>query len=90
MVDVKTLEFDAMVIGGILRIPSELSGQLSVDQIVHVIITPTGAAASADERRRALLETAGAWADDPSIPAIFEEIDRERHADRGRDVDPML
>lgn len=87
----KTVEFDTTVMqGGTLRIPSELSAQLPPDQPVHVIVIASGRDTSADARRQALLESAGAWADDDSIPGIFEEIERERHADRGRDVDPLL
>ena len=29
----------------------------------------------------------GSWKDDPEIEEIFAEIDRERHAYRGRDID---
>lgn len=87
----KTVEFDTTVMqGGTLRIPSELLAQLPPDQPVHVIVIPSGRDASTDARRQALLEPEGAWADDDSIPGIFEEIERERHADRGRDIDPLL
>ena len=32
-----------------------------------------------DERRRAIAATAGSWADDPSLEAVFTEIARRRH-----------
>jgi hypothetical protein len=39
-----------------------------------------------DELRRRILDLSGAWKDDPSIPAIFEEIARERRAHRERET----
>ena len=41
---------------------------------------------SDDERRRRILDLCGAWKNDPSIPAIFDEIAQERHAHRGREI----
>lgn len=40
-----------------------------------------------DVARRAVLGTSGAWAGDPSIEAVFEDIERERSLDLPRDVD---
>lgn len=39
-----------------------------------------------EERRHRVLDLSGAWKDDPSIGAIFEEIARERRTHRGREV----
>ena len=39
------------------------------------------------DRWQQLQQVAGAWQDDSEIDGIFAEIDRERHAYRGRDID---
>jgi hypothetical protein len=41
---------------------------------------------SLERKREIVHELSGVWADDPSIPAIFDEILRERHASRPRQV----
>lgn len=39
------------------------------------------------EEKRSLAENfCGAWADDPSIDSIFEEIERKRHRYSGREI----
>lgn len=40
-----------------------------------------------EEKRRLAANLCGAWADDPSIDSIFEEIEKERHKYPGREVD---
>lgn len=40
-----------------------------------------------EEKRKLVDKFCGAWADDPSINKVFEEIDRERHQDFPREVD---
>ena len=85
----KPVEFNTRVLpGGTLIIPSELAAQLSPDQHVHVTLVP--AERDPEAVRRGIASTFGAWKDDPSIGEIFEQIDRERHADQGRDIDPLL
>ena len=42
---------------------------------------------NAKDRWQQLQQVAGAWQDDLEIDEIFAEIDRERHAYRGRDID---
>jgi hypothetical protein len=42
---------------------------------------------SAVDQWQRLQQVAGAWKDDPEIEEVFAEIDREGHADRGRDID---
>ena len=82
----KPVEFDTKVLpGGTLRIPSDLATQLPTDQQVHVTVVP--AERDPEAVRRGIASTFGAWKDDPSINEIFEEIDRERHADLGREVE---
>ena len=45
---------------------------------------------SKTDRWQQLQQVAGAWQDDSEIDEIFAEIDRERHAYRGRDIDFSL
>ena len=42
---------------------------------------------SKEEKRRLAESLCGAWADDPSIDSIFEEIEKERHNYPGRRLD---
>jgi len=51
---------------------------------VRVDIDP--APVSLEEFRRRIDEACGAWADDDSIDAIFQEILESRHRSRPRDV----
>ncbi len=39
------------------------------------------------EQWQQLQQVIGAWKDDLEIDEIFTEIDRERHVNRGRDID---
>lgn len=41
---------------------------------------------SGDERRSEIVYLCGAWKNDPSISAIFEEIAQERRTHRGRET----
>ena len=82
----KPVEFDTRVLpGGTLRIPPELAEQISTDQQVHVTVAP--AERDPEIVRRGIASTFGAWKADPSTLSIFDEIDRERHADLGREVE---
>jgi len=38
------------------------------------------------ERQRRIDSALGGWKDDPDLDSIFVEIDRERHAYRGRQI----
>lgn len=38
------------------------------------------------DKLRILADLAGSWASDPSIIEIFDEIEKERHSDTGREV----
>jgi hypothetical protein len=40
-----------------------------------------------EERQKRINSALGGWKDDPSLDEIFAQIDRERHADRGRQID---
>ena len=48
---------------------------------------PNRALTNKIDRWQQLQQVAGAWQDDSEIDGIFAEIDRERHAYRGRDID---
>jgi hypothetical protein len=39
------------------------------------------------ERQRRINSALGGWKDDPNLDSIFADIDRERHAYRGRQLD---
>lgn len=39
-----------------------------------------------EEKRSLAKNLCGAWADDPSIDSIFEEIEKERHKYPGREI----
>ncbi|MCY7275043.1 MAG: hypothetical protein LH702_15240 [Phormidesmis sp. CAN_BIN44] len=39
------------------------------------------------ERQMRIDSALGGWKNDPNLDNIFAEIDRERHADRGRQID---
>ncbi|PSB09812.1 hypothetical protein C7B62_11715 [Pleurocapsa sp. CCALA 161] len=53
---------------------------------VTVEISDRSLSSAADQWQR-LQQVAGAWQDDSEIDEVFAEIDRERHAYRGRDID---
>jgi len=53
----------------------------------RVSITISPRELTLDEKRKIADELCGAWADDPSIPGIFEEIFRDRRKSIGRDID---
>lgn len=40
-----------------------------------------------EERQKRIDSVLGGWKNDPNLDNIFAEIDRERHADRGRQID---
>jgi len=40
-----------------------------------------------EERQKRINESLGAWKDQPNLDAIFVQIDQERHAYRGRQID---
>jgi hypothetical protein len=38
------------------------------------------------DKQQIISELAGSWASDSTIPNIFEEIEKERHKNKGREV----
>ncbi|MBR8839355.1 MAG: hypothetical protein DSM106950_36470 [Stigonema ocellatum SAG 48.90 = DSM 106950] len=42
-----------------------------------------------EERLAKLNQLFGAWKDQPELMEIFAEIDKDRHADRGRSIDSI-
>ncbi len=68
----------------------DLAEQVGAHELVHVVLQTTERflpARTDEEQAQAMMATFGACRDDPSLSAIFEEIDRKRHADMGREVD---
>jgi hypothetical protein len=81
---VKPVEFNAKVSPDrTVRIPSELAHEIPADSTVHVALTPVNQHQS---RLDALAQTFGSCKDD-SLADIFEQIENDRHADTGRDID---
>lgn len=52
----------------------------------EVSVTITQRELSLEEKRKLIDRLCGAWADDPTIPGVFEEILRERQSAASRDV----
>jgi len=85
----KQVEFDTKISGEkTIQIPSQLAEQVGTHQMVHVVVSvpdDDGEQSRANGKVSALMATFGSCKDG-SLAAIFEEIDRKRHADRGRQV----
>ena len=80
----KPVEFNAKISPDrTVRIPSELARELPTDATVHVALTPLDQHQS---RLEVLANTFGSCKDD-SLTEIFQQIDIDRHADTGRDID---
>jgi len=86
----KQVEFDSEISGEkTIQIPSQLADQVGAHQLVHVVVSVPddgGEQLRANGKVSALMATFGSCKDE-SLTAIFEEIDRKRHADRGRQID---
>jgi len=65
----------------------ELDHPLDLPEGSKVSVTIEQPELSLDEKRQAIRRATGAWADDPTIKAVFEEIERERAAERPREID---
>lgn len=66
----------------------QLSEEVTAPDGTEVMIEiPDRSFSNQTEQWQQLQQVIGAWKDDPEIEEIFAEIDRERHADRGRDID---
>ena len=80
----KPVEFNAKVSSDCtLRIPKDLAEEIPPESTVHVALTPVNQHQS---RLETLKGTFGSCKDD-SLDKIFQEIDRNRHTDMGRDID---
>ena len=44
---------------------------------------------SLEERQNRIKQVLGVWQNNTEIDAIFAEIDRDRHSDRGRQIDSL-
>jgi hypothetical protein len=86
----RTFEFDAEISEErTLKIPQELAKQVDSHQVVHVILHIGDGKEEPkppDEKAAAVMATFGACKDDGSLVEIFKEIDKERHAYLGREV----
>jgi hypothetical protein len=66
------------------RIELEREPELPTGSVVLVQIQPKPL--TLEEKRRLADALCGAWADDPSIPSVFEEIERQRMVTVPREV----
>lgn len=78
-----------MKVKGIIRDNTvQLSEAITIPDGTEVTVEISDRSLSnAKDRWQKLQQVAGAWQDDSEIDEIFAEIDRERHAYRGRDID---
>ena len=78
-----------MKVKGIIRDNTvQLSEAITIPDGTEVTVEISDRSLSnAKDRWQQLQQVAGAWQDDSEIDEIFAEIDRERHAYRGRDID---
>ena len=78
-----------MKVKGIIRDNKvQLSQAITIPDGTEVTVEISDRSLSnAKDRWQQLQQVAGAWQDDSEIDEIFAEIDRERHAYRGRDID---
>jgi hypothetical protein len=66
----------------------DLDGDIGIPDSTRVQVSVEVAATSTLEEKRAIVDkVAGVWADDPSIEAIFKEIEAERRQSRPRPID---
>ena len=66
------------------RIELEREPELPTGSVVLVQIQPKPL--TLEEKRRLADALCGAWADDPSIPSVFQEIERQRTLAAPREV----
>jgi hypothetical protein len=64
----------------------ELEQPLSLPDGSLVLLSIELFPVSDEERRRQILDLSGAWKNDPSMTAVFEEIAQERRAHKEREV----
>ena len=78
-----------MKVKGIIRDNTvQLSEAIAIPDGTEVTVEISDRSLSnAKDRWQQLQQVAGAWQDDSEINEVFAEIDRERHAYRGRDID---
>ena len=78
------MKVKGVVKGKIIQLSEEFIAPDGTEVLVEI---PDRALTSKTDRWQQLQQVAGAWQDDSEIDGIFTEIDRERHAYRGRDID---
>ena len=57
----------------------DLDVEPKISDGAQVIVRIERKCLTTEDKRRAITATAGAWADDPSLEAVFTEIARRRH-----------
>ena len=84
----KQLEFDTEVSGDrTIQIPPNLAREVDAHQAVHVVVSvPDGDMRPHTNGKASALMASFGSCKDESLTAIFDEMDRMRHADRGRQI----
>jgi hypothetical protein len=77
------MKVKGIIQGKTIQLSEEITAPDDTEVIVEI---PDHFLTNEIEQWQQLQQVAGAWKDDPEIEEIFAEIDRERHADRGRDL----
>ncbi len=78
------MKVKGIIQGNTIRLSEEVSAPDGTEVIVEI---PNHSLSNKIDRWHQLQQVIGAWKDDSEIEEIFAEIDRERHAYRGRDID---
>ena len=84
----KQLEFDTEVTGErTIQIPPHLAREVDAHQSVHVVVSVSDGDTPphTNGMASALMASFGSCKDE-SLTAIFDDMDRTRHADRGRQI----
>jgi virulence-associated protein VagC len=76
-----TITVKSKIIKGSIRLPKSV--RLPEGTRVLVKIEPI---LKTKEKLKIVSELSGAWSNDPTIMAIFQELDQKRHEDIGREV----
>lgn len=78
------MKVKGIIKGKIIQLSEEVTASDGTEVIVEI---PDRVLTNKTDRWQQLQQVAGAWQDDSEIDEIFAEIERERHAYRGRDID---
>ena len=78
------MKIKGIIQGNTIKLSEAVPAHDGTEVMVEI---PDRALTNKIDRWQQLQQVAGAWQDNSEIDGIFAEIDRERHAYRGRDID---